>query len=207
MVQPMDYQHKSGGPSGWTMLNFHDRLVPGGMLLGSAAGRLTCGAILFTGDEPLSVARFGIYLSANGAGQSAHLGLYNVTSKDNIYPSTLVHDAGIVSLASGAPNAMYFPNGNITLPAASAFWFVTNFAAGTGTVFGQYNGSSTDIINGNPLGATIKTGSPTYGGGAMYFGWSTASGFGSMPSSFPGLSPLVTLYDNTLFPAIIIDPA
>lgn len=206
MVQPMDYQHKSGN-SGWSLLNFHDRVVAGNILLGSAANRLTSGGILFTGDEPLSVARFGLYLSANGAGQSAQLGVYNVTAVDDITPSTLVHDAGVLSLAAGAPAALYFPNGNVVLPANSAFWFVTNFAATTGSVFGQYSGSSVDIVNGNPLGSTIRAAAPTYFGSALYFGWSTASAFASgMPASFPIPSASVTLYDTSLFPAIIVEP-
>lgn len=206
MVQPMDYQHKSGR-SGWSLLNFHDRVVAGNVNIGGAAGRLTSGSILFTGDEPLSVARFGVYLSANGAGQSIQLGVYNVTAVDNLYPSTLVHDAGVLSLAAGAPAALYFPNGNIILPANSAFWMVTNFAATTGTVYGQYTSSSVDIVNGNPLGATIRAAGPAYSGSQLYFGWSTASAFAAgMPASFPAPAATVTLNDQAWSPSIIVEP-
>jgi len=131
-------------------------------------------AIPFVCPKQITLDRIAIRVIASSAGQG-RLGIYN--DNGNLYPSSLVLDAGTVDTGSGGIKSITISQ---TLNADTLYWLVVILNA-TPNIQGFNTGSLIPILG-------ISTGWAT----TPQLGYSVSQTYGALPSTFPtGASTLV----------------
>lgn len=139
-------------------------------------------ALPFLVPQPITIDQLAINVTASSASTAARLGVY--ADGGNLYPSTLIVDAGVVDTSSTGVKSLSINN---SIEAGSLVWFV---------IVG--NGGPT--LRALPIAACMNVlGFDSTLGTASGVGWSVSFTYGVLPSTFPGAATAIT---TTPIPAI-----
>jgi hypothetical protein len=119
--------------------------------------------------------------SANNA-QNCRLGIYQATSDTNLYPGTLILDAGTVNLSGSGALAI---NINQVLAANTLYYFVVTTSQTDATLRCITNAGANMLLG---IASTLPA--------ATNGGFEAPSAFGALPGSYPAAAPFATTTVN-----------
>lgn len=132
--------------------------------------------------------RIGVNVITTGVGTAGRLGIYNIA---NGYPTTLVLDAGTVSL--GTTGIKEITVSQTLTPGIYAMVFIANGAATMLSANAGTNGTDMAAL-GDVWGITLGN----YTGGGAIVGYVHALTYGTLPGTFPSSSPAQSDINNVL---------
>lgn len=123
-------------------------------------------AIIFVVPRALTVDRIAIGVETLAAGKSVRLGIYNVGT--NLYPGTLLLDAGVVSVATTGIKTI-----TINQKLTKGIYFVSYICDGGPKLRCYY-----------PIGSLLGS-DPGNFAGVVYGGWYKNDTYGALPDPYP----------------------
>lgn len=129
----------------------------------------------------MTIDRIGTRCHVLEAGKSARLGIYNLGA--NMYPSTLLLDAGVVSLAAAGQQDIVIAQ---ALTKGMYFVALVSDATGTAEITTSY------FTGGCPLGYSADSRNKN-------LGWTVAQAYGALPNPFTGGGALSALAVHEIF--------
>jgi hypothetical protein len=196
VTEPFDYRHKDGN-SGVT---FNSNAELGATSYINFNGGQRANTLVavprYIGAEGLRLGTMRWWCSATGDAD-VRVGIYASTAMKNLYPSSLIIDCGVQSLATGG-NKVWTPNTVLTGP--GVVWFAWLASTANGQVIGPLS----NLTKPSPftfLGRTQPTSSN------HYVGVTVAQAYGVLPATFPAgaallasnTSPFLPQWDNKVF--------
>lgn len=127
----------------------------------------------------MTIDTIGVQVALAVAGSSLRLGIY--ADDGNLYPSTLLVDAGSVSSATTGPKLVTV---SVPMTRGTLYWLCCHASAGSIQRRCAQQGDGIPILG---CGAFVGTTAPDQGSG-----WFSITAFGALPDPFPaGASPLI----------------
>jgi hypothetical protein len=124
--------------------------------------------------------RIAFEVTILAAGGVARAGIYNSTSRSNIYPTTLVVDGGEISTAT---TGVKIATISTSIVEGSLYWFAYLTGTLAATLRTCPSGTNLNSILGYPA---------TLGGVGAFSGLTVAQAYGAMPGTFPGGGVMAT---------------